>query len=86
MELFFENPGLSHIGQEILKDLDIKSLASCRQVCKSMNREIEVLASKISLEYLENMLQRYTSIKSMTVEENKMWHKYLINIFDHSQN
>lgn len=86
MEIFFENPGLSHIGQEILKSLDIKTLISCRQVCKSMNKEIEVLASKISLEYLENMLERYTSTKSMTVEEHEMWHKYLINIFDHSQN
>ena len=85
MEIFFENPGLSQIGLKILKDLDIKSLASCRQVCKSMNIEIEYLASKISLEYLEQLLRKYIFARSMTLEEHNMWHKFLVSIFHHSQ-
>ena len=85
MEIFFENPGLSHIGLKILKDLDIKSLASCRQVCKSMNIGIEYLASNISFEDLERLLRKYTFARSMTLEEHNVWHKYLVSIFDHSQ-
>ena len=85
MEIFFENPGLSQIGLKILKDLDIKSLASCRQVCKSMNIEIEYLASNISFEDLEQLLEKYTVARSMTLEDHNVWHKFLVSIFDQSQ-
>ena len=84
--MFFTNPGLSHIGKKILKNLDIKTLASCRQVCKIMNIEIEDLASKISLEDLEQLLKKYTFARSMTLEEHKVWHKFLESIFEYSQN
>ena len=85
MEIFFENPGLVHIGLKILKDLDMKSLASCRQVCKSMNIEIEYLASNISFEDLEQLLEKYTVARSMTLEDHNVWHKFLVSIFDESQ-
>ena len=83
---FFENPGLSHIGKNILKNLDIKTLASCRLVCKAMNIEIEDLASKVSLEFLKQLLQKYTFERSMSLEEHNVWYKFLVSIFEHSQN
>ena len=86
MDVFFENPGLSHIGKKILKTLDIKSLAYCRQVCKLWNNEIEVLASKKTFRDLEQYLEKYTKARSMSPEEHEIWHKFLVSIYEHSQN
>ena len=86
MDVFFENPGLSHIGKKILKNMDIKNLANCRQVCKLWNNEIEVLASKISFIDLEQYLEKYTKARSMSPEEHEIWHKFLVSIYEHSQN
>ena len=36
MELFYSNPGLSHIGENIFMLLDHSSLMCCQCVCKTM--------------------------------------------------
>ena len=35
MDLLIENPGLQHIGLQILEQLDVQSLENCRWVCQS---------------------------------------------------
>ena len=37
MEQFFYNPGLKHIGENILRYLDYETLVSARAVCQSWN-------------------------------------------------
>ena len=40
-ESFFGNPGLYHIGQEILLNLDVQSLVKCKRVNKTWNKIID---------------------------------------------
>ena len=80
MDTFFENPGLCHIGKEITTNLDFKSLITCRLVCKSWNDHIEVLTSKISLEHLQQLLDKFTESRSMSESEKKLWIKFLMFI------
>ena len=56
MEDFMENPGLIHIGERILKQLDIKTQGNCRLVRKSWNQVLEIEASKCMKE-LETLLE-----------------------------
>ena len=56
MEAFMENPGLIHIGEKILKQLDIKTQGNCRLVSKSWNQILEIEASKSKKE-LETLLE-----------------------------
>ena len=56
MEAFMENPGLIHIGERILKQLDIKTQGNCRLVRKSWNQILEIEASK-GMKELETMLE-----------------------------
>ena len=57
MEPFFENLGLCHIGESILKNLDFQSQLICRLVKKSWRNILEKVlvtkASKFSLEKLQ---------------------------------
>ena len=57
MEPFFENLGLCHIGESILKNLDFQSQLICRLVKKSWKNILEKVlvtkASKFSLEKLQ---------------------------------
>ena len=38
---FFDNPGLNHIGQEILLNLDVQSLVKCKRVNKTWMKIID---------------------------------------------
>ena len=63
MEQFFENLGLCHIGESILKNLDFRSQLICRLVNKSWRKILEKLlvtkSSKFNLEELQiNILHR----------------------------
>lgn len=53
MEIFMLNPGLIHIGQKILKNLDLRSQLTCRLVCKSWKVLLEdCKLNKNELKYL----------------------------------
>ena len=41
IEKFIENPGLEHLAQNILKEIDIKSLTACRLVSKTVQNYID---------------------------------------------
>ena len=82
---FFENPGLLHIGKKILKSMDIKTQATCRLVCKSWNNHVEDLASKISVQHLQQLLEKFTEVRSMTESEKKKWTKFFVLIFQHRE-
>ena len=81
MELVLRSPGLSHIIQEIFRGLDFKSLVSCRLVCKSANNQVKDLASKVSLEDLEQLLEGFAKARSMTDFEKRQWNRFLIHMF-----
>ena len=80
MNNFFENPGLSHIGKEILRSLDFKSQASCRLVCKSWNNHIEDFASKISFKDLYQLLRKFINARPMSGIHIEEWNKYFMVI------
>ena len=82
MEVVLGSPGLSHIIQKILRGLDFKSLVSCRLVCKSANNQVKYLASKVSLEDLEQLLERFSKARSMTDFEERQWNSFLIHMFN----
>ena len=60
MEAFVENPGLRHIGEKILRNLDFKTQLSCRLVNKSWNLILETEAgkSKIDLKKLQPRIRK----------------------------
>ena len=55
-EKFFNNRGLSHIGQQILSYLELDDLWSCRRVAKSWKTLADVELQKLKDHYIE--LQR----------------------------
>ena len=46
MEAFMKNPGLLHIGEKIIKNLDFKTQSTCRLVKRSWNIVLEKEASR----------------------------------------
>ena len=81
MNIFFENPGLSHIGKEILRSLDFKSQASCRLVCKSWKNHVDDLASKPSFKDLQQLLRKFTKARSVSRRDKEEWKKFFVSIF-----
>ena len=81
MDIFFENPGLSHIGREIFRSLDFKSQASFRLVCKSWKNHVDNLASKISFKDLEQLLEKFTKARSVSRHDKEEWKKFFVSIF-----
>ena len=57
MEDFLNNPGLFHIGEEILKNLDFKTKVSSRLVKKSWKRALDKIEPKVGLDDLLKILQ-----------------------------
>ena len=57
MEDFLNNPGLFHIGEEILKNLDFKTKVCSRLVKKSWKRALDKTAPKVGLDDLLKILQ-----------------------------
>ena len=80
----FKNAGLSHISRKILQCLNFKSLSSCRLVCKSMNSLIEDWASKVTIEDLKKLFEKFTKARSMTVSETELWTLFFNHLFSHS--
>ena len=50
MDLFTENPGLCHVGERILNNLDFNTQLNCRFVKKSWKHILDKEASKIDVE------------------------------------
>ena len=65
----FENPGLYHIGENILNNLDIQTKLNGRLVRKSWNDMFEKQASKIDLENVPKL--------SKFLKEKKKWSLFL---------
>ena len=70
MDLLFENPGLFHISEKILKNVDIQTQLNCRLVRKSWNNKFEKLAAKIDL---KKLLKKTFTRK----EDISSWSKFL---------
>ena len=77
MESVFQNPGLSHISQKILKNLDFKSLTSLRLVCKSANYQVEDLASGITLNELQGLLEKFSIARRLQLAQKNDWKRFL---------
>ena len=56
MEAVMENPGLIHIGERILKNVNFKTQAQCRLVKRSWNQIFEKEASKAKND-LDNLIK-----------------------------
>ena len=82
MESVFQKPGLSHISQKILKCLDFKSLTSLRLVCKSANYQVEDLASGITLNELQGLLEKFSIARSLQLAQKNGWKRFLNYIFN----
>ena len=81
MEVVLGSPGLSHIVQKILRNLDFKSLPSMRLVCKSANNQVKDLAAKLRFEDLQKLLGEFTEARSMTDSEKELWNSFLKQAF-----
>ena len=82
METVFQKPGLSHISQKILKCLDFKSLTSLRLVCKSANYQVEDLASGITLNELQGLLEKFSIARRLQLAQKNGWKRFLNYIFN----
>ena len=93
MEAFMENPGLRHIGEKILRNVDFKPQLSCRLVNKSWYQILEDEAEKSQMD-LKDLIEPIS--KSMTPsDENRNgprkeferlskainWFNYVIAVF-----
>ena len=54
--MLFENTGLFHISEKILKNVDVNTQLNCRLVRKSWNNKFEKLAAKIDLKKYSDQL------------------------------
>ena len=63
MDLFMENPGLCHIGEKILANLDFKTQLNCRMVQKSWKHIIDEKASKIDVNVLQTFFKQSVRMK-----------------------
>ena len=63
MNLFMENPGLCHIGEKILTNLDFKTQLDCRLVQKSWRHIIDEKASKIDGNVLQTFFHQSVRMK-----------------------
>ena len=63
MELFMGNPGLRHIGEKILTNLDFKTELDCRLVQKSWKHIIDEKASKIDVNVLQTFFKQSVRMK-----------------------
>ena len=70
MDVFFENQGLSHIGEKILNNLDLKSQIACWSVRKSWRSIIEKKLQKVYNAFIEKFG------KDMDDQNRKMWLKF----------
>ena len=84
MDLLVKNAGLSHISKKILQGLNFQSLSSCRLVCKSMNDSIKEWASKVTIEYLKKLFDKFTKTRAMTVPKKELWKLFFNHLFSHS--
>ena len=93
MEQFFENPGLLHIGENILKNLPFKEKVICRLVRKSWKNILDKLASKTGLNDLLQMIQKACTIPKISNHTklllktcHEKWSKFLTEIHTKMEN
>ena len=94
MENFFENPGLSHIGEKILKNLPFEDKVTCRLVQKSWKNILDKVASKVKLNDLLQMIQKLCAFqmnsdppqKLFRVSRLKPWSEFLNQIHSKIEN
>ena len=73
METVIENPGLCHIGEMILKEVDFRSMLSCRLVRKSWRDLVEKMLSEIK----SSDLQKLFAAKAEKVKNDSFYDKWL---------
>ena len=73
MESVIENPGLYHIGEKILKEVDFRSMLSCRLVRKSWRDLVEKMTSVTKSSDLQNLF----AAKAKKVKKYPFYAKWL---------
>ena len=87
MEKFFENSGLSHIGEKILKNLPFEDKVTCRLVQKSWKNILDKSASKVELNDLLQMIQKLCAFQKLfRVSRLKPWSEFLNQIHSKIEN
>ena len=85
MEKFFENPGLSHIGEKILKNLPFEDKVTCRLVQKYWKNILDKSASKVELnDLLQKLKKLYEEL--VIVSRLKPWSDFLNQIHSKIEN
>ena len=74
MELFMGNPGLRHIGEKILTNLDFKTELDCRLVQKSWKHIIDEKASKIDAHFLQTFFKQSVTTEEEFMKEKRLRH------------
>ena len=93
MDTFFENSGLSHIGENILKNLPFKEKVICRLVRKSWKNILDKEALKVGLKDSLQMIQKACTIpkvsnhtKLLLKRCHEKWSKFLKEIHTKMEN
>ena len=69
-----ENPGLCHIGEKILTNLDFKTQLDCRLVQTSWKHVIDEKASKIDVNVLQTFFKQSVTTEEEFMKEKRLRH------------
>ena len=70
---FFDNPGLNHIGQEILLNLDVQSLVKCKRVNKTWMKIID--SPKFWVKWGARLIQKFYGYQLQVTQ--KVWYEII---------
>ena len=87
LEYFFTNPGLNHIGKQILSSLDHQSLLSCQKVSKSWKSLADHIFEKRFILWLENCSQRkkkHSENETVKSQDHLEFWKKLVQMTQHT--
>ena len=83
IETIFQNPGLYHIGKNVLTRLDMKSLLNCREVSNSLRDFIDTQIKALDLKRDYNAIFEHKARRGKTVLDV---HKHWAPVFDYVRN
>ena len=85
MESLFANPGLWHIGEKIIRNLDFKTQLTCRLVNKSWNHVLQIIASNSKADLITKLKLQIPSNSDLTKRLDN-WTKFLQTVLDKLDN
>ena len=87
LEYFFTNPGLNHIGKQILTSLDHQSLLSCQKVSKSWKSLADKIFEERFILWLENCSERknkHSENETVKNQDHLEFWKKLVQMTQHT--